>query len=174
MVLLLDLDPDLLAPSTYPSTGDILSSVALTFFAYLGFNVIAFSAGDMENPSRDLPRAMFISLGATMVIYVALAIGVFGTLTVDEVIAEGDTALAAAAQAESRRSRLHSNAVGGVILDGFRDKCQRLRWRGLHGEPGADDASFRPSSRDKLGPHGVLRPPDLRRPRNCTCRSSST
>jgi amino acid transporter len=97
-VLIFNLDTDLLTPSTYPSAGDIFSSVALTFFAYLGFNVIAFSAGDMANPARDLPRAMYGALIATMAIYVALALGVFGTLTVDEVIAEGDTALAAAAK----------------------------------------------------------------------------
>ena len=31
-------------------------------------------------------------------IYIAIALGVFGTLTVDEVIASGDTALAVAAE----------------------------------------------------------------------------
>ena len=44
-----------------------------------------------------MPRAMYISLGFTMLLYVALAIGVFGTLTVQEVIANADTALAVAA-----------------------------------------------------------------------------
>ena len=44
-----------------------------------------------------MPRAMYISLGFTMLLYVALAIGVFGTLTVEEVIANADTALAVAA-----------------------------------------------------------------------------
>jgi len=41
---------------------------------------------------------MFIALGIATVIYVAIALGVFGTLTVDEVIASGGTALAVAAQ----------------------------------------------------------------------------
>jgi amino acid transporter len=40
---------------------------------------------------------MYISLSLTMVLYVALAIGVFGTLTVEQVIANADTALAVAA-----------------------------------------------------------------------------
>jgi amino acid transporter len=40
---------------------------------------------------------MYISLGFTMALYVALAVGVFGTLTVEEVIANADTALAVAA-----------------------------------------------------------------------------
>ena len=36
---------DLLAFSGYPSVSKIISSVALTFFAYLGFNVITFAVG---------------------------------------------------------------------------------------------------------------------------------
>jgi amino acid transporter len=87
----------LLAPSSYPSMSYILASVALTFFAYLGFGVISFSGGDIENPKKNMPRAMYISIGFTLLLYVALAIGVFGTLTVEEVIANADTALAVAA-----------------------------------------------------------------------------
>jgi amino acid transporter len=71
--------------------------VALTFFAYLGFGVISFSGGDIENPKKNMPRAMYIAIGFTLLLYVALAIGVFGTLTVEEVIANADTALAVAA-----------------------------------------------------------------------------
>jgi amino acid transporter len=52
----------------------------------------------MENPDRDLPRAMYLSLGITTVLYVAIAIGVFGMLPLDEVIAAGNTAIAKAAE----------------------------------------------------------------------------
>ena len=41
---------------------------------------------------------MFLALGIATVIYVAVALGVFGTLTVDEVISSGGTALAVAAE----------------------------------------------------------------------------
>ena len=92
------LDPDLLAFSGYPSFGDIVASVALTFFAFLGFGVITFTAKDLADPARQLPRAMFLALGLATVVYVAVAVGVFGTLTVDEVIASGGTALAVAAE----------------------------------------------------------------------------
>ena len=51
--------------SGYPSFSKIIASVALTFFAYLGFNVITFTAGDLKNPARDLPRAMYRALGIT-------------------------------------------------------------------------------------------------------------
>jgi amino acid transporter len=98
VVTLADMDPSLLAPSDYPSWSKIVASIALTFFAYLGFSVIAFAAGDLPNPARSLPRAMSIALLVTTLVYVAVSLGVFGTLTVDEVIEHGDTALAEAAR----------------------------------------------------------------------------
>jgi amino acid transporter len=95
---LANLHPHLLAPSGYPPAKDIISSVALTFFAFLGFGVITFTAKDLAKPSRQLPRAMFLALGIATVIYLAVSIGVFGTLTVEKVIESGGTALAVAAQ----------------------------------------------------------------------------
>jgi amino acid transporter len=97
-VTLFDIDFDLLAFSGYPSFSKILSSVALTFFAYLGFSVITFAAGDLRDPARELPRAMYGALGVTTVLYVLIALGVFGTLTVTEVVGYGETAIAEAAR----------------------------------------------------------------------------
>jgi amino acid transporter len=93
-----DVDWDLLAFSGYPSLSDIVASVALTFFAYLGFSVISFASGDLEDPERGLPKAMYGALGVTAVLYVLISFGVFGTLTVDEVVAYGETAIAEAAR----------------------------------------------------------------------------
>jgi amino acid transporter len=98
VVTLAQMDPELLSPSGYPSVSKIIASVALTFFAYLGFSVIAFAAGDLRDPRRNLPRAMAVALLVTTLTYVAVSLGVFGTLTVDEVIEHGDTALAEAAR----------------------------------------------------------------------------
>ena len=98
VVTLVDIDPDLLAFSGYPSLSKIVASVALTFFAYLGFNVITFAAGDLRDPARELPKAMYSALGVTSLIYVLIALGVFGALTVTEVIGYGETAIAEAAR----------------------------------------------------------------------------
>ena len=43
-------NPALLAPSTYPGARDIVSAVALTFFAFLGFGVVTFTARDLADP----------------------------------------------------------------------------------------------------------------------------
>jgi amino acid transporter len=98
VVTLVNMNPSLLAPSGYPPLQDIVSSVALTFFAFLGFGIITFTAKDLAKPARQLPRAMFLALGIATVIYVAIALGVFGTLTVEKVISSGGTALAVAAE----------------------------------------------------------------------------
>ncbi|HEX6149818.1 APC family permease [Nocardioides sp.] len=92
------IDFDLLAFSGYPSWGQIVSSVALTFFAFLGFGVITFTARDLADPQRQLPRAIYLALAIATTVYVAVALGVFGTLTVDEVVDSGGTALAVAAE----------------------------------------------------------------------------
>ena len=62
VVTLVNMDPELLAPSGYPGVADIVSSVALTFFAFLGFGVVTFTAKDLSDPGRQLPRAMFVAL----------------------------------------------------------------------------------------------------------------
>jgi amino acid transporter len=98
IVTIANMHPSLLAFSGYPPLRDIVSSVALTFFAFLGFGIITFTAKDLPRPERQLPRAMYLALGIATVIYVAIALGVFGTLTVEKVISSGGTALAVAAE----------------------------------------------------------------------------
>ena len=95
---LVDIDFDLLAVSGYPSFSTIVASVALTFFAYLGFSVITFAVGDLADPARQLPKAMYLALGVTATTYILISLGVFGTLTVDEVVGYGETAIAEAAR----------------------------------------------------------------------------
>jgi amino acid transporter len=96
VVTLPSIDLDKLAFSDYPPVSDIVASVALTFFAYLGFSVITFAAGDMRDPAKDLPKAMNRALGVTTIVYVLVAVSVFGTLTVAEVVQYGPTAIAEA------------------------------------------------------------------------------
>jgi amino acid transporter len=68
VVTIVNMNPSLLAFSGYPSFRDIISSVALTFFAFLGFGIITFTAKDLARPSRQLPRAMYLALGIATVI----------------------------------------------------------------------------------------------------------
>jgi amino acid transporter len=115
VVTIVNINPDLLAFSSYPSLKKILASVALTFFAYLGFNVITFTAGDLRDPSHDLPRAMTYALGITSLTYVLIAVGVFGTLTTSQVIGYGETAIAEAARPSLGDAGFTSMAIVALL-----------------------------------------------------------
>ena len=91
------LNPELLTPSNYPPSSNILYSLAVTFFAFEGFRVITNTAEDMPDPSRTLPEAMMASVCIVMLLYVAISFSVFGNLPVEKVIAAKDFALAQAA-----------------------------------------------------------------------------
>jgi amino acid transporter len=115
VVTLVNMNPSLLAPSGYPSFRHIVSSVALTFFAFLGFGIVTFTAKDLREPSRQLPWAMYLALGIATIIYVAVALGVFGTLSVEKVIESGGTALAVAAQPVLGRAGYWLMSVTGLF-----------------------------------------------------------
>ncbi len=126
-VTLPNIDTDLLAFSGYPSFSKIIASVALTFFAYLGFNVITFTGGDLRNPRRDIPRATYLALGITGVVYVLIAIGVFGTLTVAEVIEYGETAIAEAARPTLGDAGFVIMAIVALLSTAGRDQRDPVR-----------------------------------------------
>jgi amino acid transporter len=114
-VTLVDAQWDLLAPSTWPALDDILASVALTFFAYLGFAVVTFTVNDMRDPARMLPRAMYLGIGGAAAIYVLVSLGTFGALTPAEVERYGDTALAQAAEPALGQTGFTMMAVAAML-----------------------------------------------------------
>lgn len=151
------LDPALLARSEYPPAGDILASVALTFFAFLGFAVISFAAGDLARPERDLPRAMYLSLGGTTVLYVLVALCVFGTLPVDAVIDYGPTAIAEAARPTLGDAGFAMMAIAALLATASSVTATLYASRGLTdtlAETGYFPSTFGSTSR--LGRHGGL------------------
>lgn len=95
---LLVLDPGLLSFESSPGSGAVLAGVALTFFAYEGFRVITNAAEDVADPARTIPRAIATAILLVMGLYVLIALAVFGTLSVEEVTASRENALAEAAR----------------------------------------------------------------------------
>jgi len=90
--------PGRLSPQNYPPVSTIFYSVAVTFFAYEGFRIVTNAAEDMRDPARTLPRAIMTAILLVMVVYVAIAITVFGNLPPTDVIAAKDFALAESAK----------------------------------------------------------------------------
>ncbi|WP_329483919.1 APC family permease [Kribbella sp. NBC_01484] len=157
VVTLTHLDTHLLAPSGYPSVNSIVSSIALTFFAYLGFAVISFTGGDLENPRRNLPRAMYVALGVTTVLYVAIALGVFGTLTVSQVVEFGPTAIAEAVRPTLGDAGFAAMAIAALLATASSVTATLYASEGLTSalaDVGQFPTVFGKTSR--LGPHGGL------------------
>jgi amino acid transporter len=98
VVVFFYIKPELLSLKDAPPVMNVFSSIALTFFAFEGFRVITNTAEDMDNPGETMLKAMFIAIGAVMVLYVAVTIAVFGNLPLPEIIKAQDYALAEAAK----------------------------------------------------------------------------
>jgi amino acid transporter len=150
VVTIVNMNPSLLAPSKYPPFQDIISSVALTFFAFLGFGIITFTAKDLAKPARQLPRAMYLALGIATVIYVAISLGVFGTLTVDKVISSGGTAIAVAAEPTLGRAGYWLMTVTALFATAGATNAGLYPAQGLS-ERLAETGQFPPLMARKLG-----------------------
>jgi amino acid transporter len=85
-----------LAIASWPEATPILGSLALTFFAFTGFAVISNSAESMENPTRDLPRAMYIAITIVIFLYVGLALAIVSVVSPEELTTSGATLVAIA------------------------------------------------------------------------------
>ena len=156
VVTLSDVDFSLLAFSGYPPVSDIVASVALTFFAYLGFSVITFAVGDLRDPASELPRAMYLALAVTSVTYVLISIGVFGTLTVPEVVGYGETAIAEAARPSLGDAGFTMMAIAALLATASSVNATLYASGGLT-KMLADVGQFPPSSAgSRLGPHGGM------------------
>lgn len=90
------------------SFGAIFSSVALIFFAYIGFEDIANIAEEVKEPSRNLPRAIIYSIIITTVLYCLTAISVVSILQ-DNPFADPQAPLSSVASKVL-------GPVGGIIM----------------------------------------------------------
>jgi amino acid transporter len=156
-VTIVDVDWSLLDPDGYPSFSTIVASVALTFFAYLGFSVITFAVGDLKDPAREVPLAMYLALAVTATTYVLISIGVFGTLTVDEVVEYGETAIAEAARPALGEAGYVMVAIAALLATASSVNATLYASGGLTAML-AETRQFPPffGRRSRLGPHGGL------------------
>ncbi|TCS63388.1 APC family permease [Varunaivibrio sulfuroxidans] len=94
----LSIDPSRLAPSQWAAPLPLAAGGMLIFVAYEGFELIANTARDVRDPVRTLPRAFYAAVGFVIVLYIAVSAVAVGNLTIPQIIAARDFALAAAAQ----------------------------------------------------------------------------
>ncbi|MDD2521631.1 MAG: universal stress protein [Anaerolineaceae bacterium] len=82
--------------SVWAHIGRMLSAIALTYNAYVGFEVIADDAEEVRNPNKNIPIGILVSLLLTTLIYTSVSMVAIGTVPFSQ-LAGSDTALTDAA-----------------------------------------------------------------------------
>jgi APA family basic amino acid/polyamine antiporter len=85
------------APLQAPLHAGTIEAAAILFFVYLGFEEIANLSEEVRHPARDIPRAIFLSIGLTTALYVLVALTVLALASPVE-LAGSDAPLALAIQ----------------------------------------------------------------------------
>lgn len=90
----------------------VIGGAALVFFSFLGFENIANLAEEAKEPGRDIPRAIFLSMAISCVLYISVALAAVALLPAEE-LAASDAPLA---DATRKRSSQLAGALGGIAL----------------------------------------------------------
>lgn len=107
--------PARLAPATWPGPLDIVFGAGVLFVGYEGFGLVTNAAGDMADPRRLLPRALFLAVGLVLLIYVAVASVAIGTLSVPQLVQAQDFALAEAVRPFLGEAGFRLIAIGALF-----------------------------------------------------------
>jgi amino acid transporter len=76
----------------------LLHASVLFFLSYMGFGLITNASENIENASKNVPRAIYISIAIVMVIYISVALVAVGNLPIPRLIELKENALAVAAE----------------------------------------------------------------------------
>jgi len=74
------LDPHGFALTRVPDAGSFSKAVLLMIFAFSGFEATVIAAGEMKDPRRDIPFALFVAIAVSTVMYVMIQAVCIGTL----------------------------------------------------------------------------------------------
>ncbi len=75
-------------PAGYSSTGSAIAAAAsLTLFAFLGIESATVPAGDVDNPTRTIPRATIFGTLIISAVYILSTVGVMGALPSEQLAA---------------------------------------------------------------------------------------
>ena len=92
----------------------VLFAAGLLYVTFEGFGVVTNSAGEMRDPARQLPRAMYGSLAIVTSVYVLVSVVVIGTLSLSAIDANQGHVLAEAGRALA--GRVGFVAIGAAAL----------------------------------------------------------
>ncbi|WP_028865813.1 APC family permease [Psychromonas aquimarina] len=111
--------PENIIPNSNPNptyslnSETLVSALILAFYSFTGFETFGTAAEDMDNPKKNLPRAICLSLGIVIMFYaliMAVTVGILG-----ESVAESGTPLADAAHVISGNFGYWLITIGSII-----------------------------------------------------------
>lgn len=96
---LFTIKPELIAPLFDSShTSGMIHASVIFFLSYMGFGLVTNMSENMEDPQKNVPKAIIISIIIVSVIYLSVALAAVGNLPLKQLIASQENALAVAAQ----------------------------------------------------------------------------
>lgn len=81
------IEPSNLVWSSVPNASAVLGTAGIVIFAFSGIEGSLIPSGEVKNPSKTVPRAAFLALGAATLLYLAIqfvALGILGTALADD------------------------------------------------------------------------------------------
>jgi amino acid transporter len=102
----------------FPGDGgafSVLPAMGLTFIAFEGYDLITTVTEEVKNPRENIPKAIFVSLGVTVLVYLAVVGVAVGTLGAGGLAAAGEAGIAQAAT-EFMPTGLPVIQNGGAII----------------------------------------------------------
>lgn len=83
---------------TSSSLTTILVVAAVTFVAYEGFQLVIHAYNEMDNPQKNIPRAIYSAIVIATLLYVILALGALSAIPKEAIVKDKEYALAAGSQ----------------------------------------------------------------------------
>jgi basic amino acid/polyamine antiporter, APA family len=103
--------------TAWPSSKSLGDSVILLIFAFVGIEVALIPSGEVKNPARTVPRAAYLALVVTTIIYIMIQLLAQGTLGSD--LANYKDAPLAEAASKFLGNIGHTILVAGATISAF-------------------------------------------------------
>ena len=115
------------ADLTYIGAAPFAISLVFVMYSYSGWNAATYIVGELREPTRDLPRALFVGTAIVIVLYVCLNAVFIATTPTSELAGQLDVAIIAG---RHMFGEVGGHIVGAVICLGLISSISAMTWIG--------------------------------------------
>jgi APA family basic amino acid/polyamine antiporter len=116
-----------MADFTYIGAAPFAISLVFVMYSYSGWNAATYIGGELRDPARNLPRALFVGTAIVIVLYVSLNAVFLKTTPMQELAGQIDVAIVAGKHVFGGIGR---RIVGAVISLGLISSISAMTWIG--------------------------------------------